>query len=807
MGRHCSANGCNNGDKNASSRETKISFHSFPLKDETLLKQWLVKMNREGIKPTQYMHLCSEHFVEEDFVYQPFTGQRQLKKGAVPSIFSIKKSHKKQAPSVVTQLNKLEDIECKNSLDSTDSTSDIYQDEEQFNLEVSSFKDFSSPLDILDSLDMPLKPWDELLLSPDSKTGPDESESLDNWSEYPLLGTDFISSKNSFGFKYFTSEMDDNGITGFSSESINFKDDNRPFGLLSFNKDEEINYEGTKQDFNSYNDETACKGPDILLGSLEKHFVKNISVEEPQTCLKTYSEETLPVDDNLSLHFTYTSLTESQEMPTVLVMLQDSDLLVPDSTLDQPTESKMNDKLQGRKHKKKLFKNDTHNTITQFATKSKWLRKFIKSRYINKNTPQRPSISTRHKCKVCYRVFRKKRSLQIHQLLHSEKLSQLFNCDNCSKSFTHKIVYLRHQMFHIKEKLYKCKVCLKCFSNQQSLKLCQKRHEGFKPHQCLVCCQIFKSRQVLNTHQLSHAGKNVPKYQINYSALKSSKHLIKETSNIEDKGKPFKCKFCTQTFIKHSSLKVHVRTHVGTKLVSCPTCNQLFFDEQKLRRHQRTHASEKPYRCGVCDRDFATIQFLQLHEKLHALKNLNRCSFCGKVFLTIQHLEQHEKTHLGNQTHHCQVCNKDFSLLKSFKKHQKSHFKENSYQCSVCKKTYADITGVHTCSRNHKDADFFKCEICSKVLKSRQTLKIHQRIHTGERPYKCNDCTKCFKCIGQLREHEISHSTDSPYKCHICSKSFSKNYNLKRHLASHLKLKMHTAISKADAARTLTIVV
>ena len=98
----CYAFGCNNTSKNS-----LVSFHSFPLKKPGLLKQWLANFNRDVI-PTKNVRLCSDHFEADCFkedLYGKYVGRKPgervsvfLKDGAVPTIF------KKRFPkSVVKQ--------------------------------------------------------------------------------------------------------------------------------------------------------------------------------------------------------------------------------------------------------------------------------------------------------------------------------------------------------------------------------------------------------------------------------------------------------------------------------------------------------------------------------------------------------------------------------------------------------------------------------------------------------------------------------------------------------------------------------
>ncbi|KAI8730816.1 THAP domain-containing protein 1 [Biomphalaria glabrata] len=94
MGRHCAAFGCSNSDRKLNEN---LSFHCFPINDPETLKQWYAKIKRVGFTATNHSRICSEHFNEEDFEYQPFTNRRQLKKGVIPSIFSYTKPKVKRA--------------------------------------------------------------------------------------------------------------------------------------------------------------------------------------------------------------------------------------------------------------------------------------------------------------------------------------------------------------------------------------------------------------------------------------------------------------------------------------------------------------------------------------------------------------------------------------------------------------------------------------------------------------------------------------------------------------------------------------
>nr|KAI8766480.1 THAP domain-containing protein 1; partial [Biomphalaria glabrata] len=70
----------------------KKGFHRFPVNNPKLCKEWVVKLKRKNFIASVHSVICSEHFEEDCFIYQPFTNRRLLKPGAVPTKFSFSKS-------------------------------------------------------------------------------------------------------------------------------------------------------------------------------------------------------------------------------------------------------------------------------------------------------------------------------------------------------------------------------------------------------------------------------------------------------------------------------------------------------------------------------------------------------------------------------------------------------------------------------------------------------------------------------------------------------------------------------------------
>ncbi|GFT52763.1 THAP domain-containing protein 3 [Nephila pilipes] len=82
---YCVAYGCNNRKDREDCRSK--SFFGFPINKSSVVKTWVKMMRRDNFRPTPYSKICSDHFDESCFEYQPFTNRRQLKPGSIPTIF------------------------------------------------------------------------------------------------------------------------------------------------------------------------------------------------------------------------------------------------------------------------------------------------------------------------------------------------------------------------------------------------------------------------------------------------------------------------------------------------------------------------------------------------------------------------------------------------------------------------------------------------------------------------------------------------------------------------------------------------
>lgn len=80
--------------------------------------------------------------------------------------------------------------------------------------------------------------------------------------------------------------------------------------------------------------------------------------------------------------------------------------------------------------------------------------------------------------------------------------------------------------------------------------------------------------------------------------------------------RPWKCEFCSKTFLHKDTWKCHVRRHKGEKPYTCDFCHRGFTEQWALRKHVRIHTGEKPYVCEICNKAFADCSNLNKHKKV-----------------------------------------------------------------------------------------------------------------------------------------------------------------------------------------------
>ncbi|XP_025900052.1 zinc finger protein 282-like [Nothoprocta perdicaria] len=91
-------------------------------------------------------------------------------------------------------------------------------------------------------------------------------------------------------------------------------------------------------------------------------------------------------------------------------------------------------------------------------------------------SPRSQAREKPYKCNKCQESFSQKKTLVIHQRVHSGRSGGVLGCSYCGKTFSHPSNLIRHQRIHTGERPYQCGECLKRFTQKQHLLQHQKIH-------------------------------------------------------------------------------------------------------------------------------------------------------------------------------------------------------------------------------------------------------------------------------------------------------------------------------------------
>lgn len=419
-------------------------------------------------------------------------------------------------------------------------------------------------------------------------------------------------------------------------------------------------------------------------------------------------------------------------------------------------------------------------------------------------------------CKICNRGFAKGSNLNRHMLLHcridrteesrilqsATQKNGCYSCPYCAKTLIDRQTFRLHIRLHISKTLIRCEICNRGFDDDAELEKHMTCHGDEFP--CNHCDQIFHTfgerKEHIRTEHIDQVEEQFDQTERQQSHRRLSSKT-KATSNDPDAGDDedkdiveksecvngrYECVFCKKTLANRTTLRYHIRLHLGKHLLKCDICGQGFSKKSHLKRHIATHSKKKP--CRFCDEVFESYEDRRLHtiaeHKDATLNPTNKtiipmwtqangvkyrsCIICNMKFDRISELKSHVDWHIGNPKSleasdlrvNEEMCEKfgipndncqDFGQILYTKIQEDPANVSNLYSITNETGWELSISDSETenedfCNENDSKYSCGKCERhFDRLHKLMCHMKVDHNAHTQEfQEFKCSYCMQCF---------------------------------------------------------------
>lgn len=497
---------------------------------------------------------------------------------------------------------------------------------------------------------------------------------------------------------------------------------------------------------------------------------------------------------------------------------------------------------------------------------------------------------TRLQCPICPRTLSQRKVLRLHIRAHVGK--NLLHCKICNRGFAKGSNLNRHMLLHRnvdnEEETrilanamqtngsltsYICPYCSKILIDRQSFRLHIRLHitkadelDGTFP--CSKCDSTFDTYFGRKEHlKVEHNVNFKDSADDTYHVLNKNITRKNEGDKNDDDGDDddndevkqllnksncvdgrFKCTLCPKTLATRTTLKYHIRLHLGNKfLLICDICNQGFSKKSHLKRHMETHTRTN-FPCRYCGATFDTSQKRKVHissmhkDAHHKQINMNIsnawtqpngrknciCRLCNVLFERISELRTHLNIHLTETTSiegldfaakhegfpNIEITPENLQVINELNNPDPGNISkiysitnQNGWEMSLSdSETDCDEKSPqHTCGRcekqferlhklmchmqsdhaNIEEFQEFKCSTCNQYFPNTNILSKHVKQECGNK-HKIHECTKCNnRFIWKSNLDQHEIVCHQKQNLFACEKC-SKSFQSLDHLRAHL---------------------
>ncbi|KFB44803.1 hypothetical protein ZHAS_00012711 [Anopheles sinensis] len=199
----------------------------------------------------------------------------------------------------------------------------------------------------------------------------------------------------------------------------------------------------------------------------------------------------------------------------------------------------------------------------------------------------------------------------------------------------------------------------------------------------------------------------------------------------------------------------------------CTVCERLFSHQQTVRIHFRIHTNEKPYKCAYCTESYIRSDYLERHMKVHFKDGiLPAAAIASMAAVAAAAAAAAAAASSGaSTTRTADVASPpppappppSASVVKEDIPETTPVVAATPSPVSTTTTTKPLIGRAGLAPENYHFTESndgqFVCKICDKVFSQVAQLRKHALAHTEEKPFYCETCDRSFNRVDYLKEH------------------------------------------------------